>query len=184
MSMQCTRRFIETNFLQIFSKKSKINLIHYIWGYLHYYGIVVLIVAKADGFITGQLSKPSTSYNFTNILLVTSTSILFLFFWYKQYETNMIFINLRKVSDGKVKTESHLLPQGGWFNYVSSPHMLTEIAMYLTLYALLHENTSYIYCLSWVLSNQICNALLTHKWYLETFKDYPKERKAIIPFIL
>lgn len=51
MVLQCTRRFVETNFLQIFSKKSKINLSHYLVGYLHYYGVMVLILAKAAGFI-------------------------------------------------------------------------------------------------------------------------------------
>lgn len=54
MTLQCTRRFIETNFLQIFSKKSKINLTHYLCGYLHYYGVFVLIVAKADGFVNSK----------------------------------------------------------------------------------------------------------------------------------
>ena len=78
----------------------------------------------------------------------------------------------------------HELPKGGLFKYVSSPHMSTEIGMYLILYALMYNNSTYIYCLFWVLSNQICNAILTHKWYLENFKDYPKDRKAIIPFIL
>lgn len=54
MTLQCTRRFIESNFLQIFSKKSKINLTHYLCGYLHYYGVFVLIVAKGDGFVRGE----------------------------------------------------------------------------------------------------------------------------------
>lgn len=54
MTLQCTRRFIETNFLQIFSKKSRINLTHYLCGYLHYYGVFVLIVAKGDGFTKGK----------------------------------------------------------------------------------------------------------------------------------
>jgi 3-oxo-5-alpha-steroid 4-dehydrogenase 3 len=96
----------------------------------------------------------------------------------------MIFINLRKLKDGKVATETHSMPKGGWFEYVSSPHMTAEVGMYLTLYVLLFQNTSYIYCLSWVITNQLSNALLTHQWYKETFKNYPKERKALIPFVI
>lgn len=30
------------------------NLTHYLCGYLHYYGVFVLIVAKGDGFINGE----------------------------------------------------------------------------------------------------------------------------------
>jgi 3-oxo-5-alpha-steroid 4-dehydrogenase 3 / polyprenol reductase len=81
-------------------------------------------------------------------------------------------------------TETHLLPRGGLFKYVSSPHMTCEVAMYSVLMLLLHSNTSYIYCLAWVITNQLSNALLCHKWYKETFSDYPAERKAFIPFVL
>lgn len=112
------------------------------------------------------------------------SSAIFIYFWYKQFESNMIFINLRKNKSGSVVTETHLLPKGGLFTYVSSPHMTCEVAMYAVLYALLHQNTSYVYCLAWVVTNQFSNALLTHRWYRETFSDYPKERKAFIPFII
>uniref|UniRef100_A0A1B0AFN8 Uncharacterized protein n=1 Tax=Glossina pallidipes TaxID=7398 RepID=A0A1B0AFN8_GLOPL len=35
MASQCLRRFYETNFVQIFSRKNKMNLFKYIGGYLH-----------------------------------------------------------------------------------------------------------------------------------------------------
>ncbi len=157
------------------------NLTHYLVGYLHYYGVMVLILAKGSGFVEGaELPFYTAKEAFLSIV----ATVLFVFIWYKQFETNMIFINLRKTKDGKVATEKHLLPQGGWFKYVSSPHMLTEVLLYLILFILLHSNTIYIYCLVWVLSNQISNAYLTHRWYLENFPKFPKERKAIIPFLL
>lgn len=118
------------------------------------------------------------------VFLAFLTSIIFVYFWYKQFESNMIFINLRKNKTGSVVTETHLLPKGGLFKYVSSPHMTCEVAMYAVLYLLLHQNTSYIYCLAWVVTNQFSNALLTHRWYKETFSDYPKERKAFIPYLI
>lgn len=118
------------------------------------------------------------------VFLAFLTSIIFVYFWYKQFESNMIFINLRKNKSGSVVTETHLLPKGGLFKYVSSPHMTCEVAMYAVLYLLLHQNTSYIYCLAWVVTNQFSNALLTHRWYKETFSDYPKERKAFIPYLI
>lgn len=109
---------------------------------------------------------------------------IFLYLWFKQFESNMIFISLRKDKKGKISTETHSMAKGGWFKYLSSPHMTAEVGMYLILYALLFKNTSYIYCIGWVVSNQLSNALLTHKWYKVTFPNYPKERKAFIPFLL
>ena len=118
MVLQCTRRFVETNFLQIFSKSSKINLSHYLVGYLHYYGVILVIVSRAAGFVRYSegifriLSKnvilhyvyfigpTSINFNFPELLLSATTTVFFLFAWYKQYESNMIFINLRKNSCG------------------------------------------------------------------------------------
>lgn len=53
MSMQCMRRFYETNFVQIFSKKSKMNVSHYVVGYVHYFGAIVGLLANTEGFVRG-----------------------------------------------------------------------------------------------------------------------------------
>lgn len=182
MTLQCTRRFIESNFLQIFSKRSKINLTHYLCGYLHYYGVFVIIVAKGAGFEGGEKTEFKITPN--EAIPALGLSIVFIYFWYKQYESNMIFIYLRKSKTGKVATEAHLIPRGGLFQYVSSPHMTCEVAMYCVLYILLRQNSSLIYCLAWVITNQFSNALLTHKWYQQNFSNYPAQRKALIPFIV
>lgn len=76
------------------------------------------------------------------------------------------------------------MPEGGFFDFVSSPHMFFEILMYVALTIILSGNSSWIWVLLWVVSNQIENAWLTHKWYLGTFPNYPKERKVIFPGIL
>ena len=39
----------------------------------------------------------------------------------------------------------------------------------------------YIFAIS--AANLVPRAIATHKWYQERFPDYPKERKALIPFI-
>jgi len=36
----------------------------------------------------------------------------------------------------------------------------------------------------WTAANLAPRAFSTHKWYLSTFPDYPKNRKALIPFIV
>lgn len=129
-------------------------------------------------------SPPKLTFEAYEVALAAITSVIFLYFSWKQFETNMIFINLRKSKTGAVVTETHLLPRGGLFEFLSSPHMTCEVAMYGALYILLHQNSSFIYCFAWVLCNQFSNALLTHRWYKETFSDYPKERKAFIPFLV
>lgn len=62
--------------------------------------------------------------------------------------------------------------------------MLFEILIYVALGIILQTNSTWIYVMIWVLSNQVENAWLSHKWYQSTFSDYPKSRKAIFPLIL
>lgn len=76
------------------------------------------------------------------------------------------------------------MPTGGFFDFVSAPHMLFEVVMYFALTVMLFGNISWLFVFFWVLCNQIENAWLSHKWYLENFEDYPKDRRAIIPGFL
>lgn len=54
MTLQCGRRFYETNFVQIFSKKSKINISHYMVGYIHYFCAILALIANTEGFVRGK----------------------------------------------------------------------------------------------------------------------------------
>ncbi|MGL5956334.1 MAG: 3-oxo-5-alpha-steroid 4-dehydrogenase, partial [Brevinema sp.] len=36
----------------------------------------------------------------------------------------------------------------------------------------------------WTVANLLPRALTSHRWYLDHFPDYPKDRKALIPFLL
>ncbi len=36
----------------------------------------------------------------------------------------------------------------------------------------------------WVLVNQVVAALMSHHWYRRSFRDYPPQRKAIVPYLL
>jgi hypothetical protein len=36
----------------------------------------------------------------------------------------------------------------------------------------------------WTVSNVLPRSLAHHKWYKSHFPDYPKNRKAVIPYIL
>jgi len=38
--------------------------------------------------------------------------------------------------------------------------------------------------LIWTIANLLPRAMNHHKWYIENFENYPKDRKAIIPKLL
>jgi 3-oxo-5-alpha-steroid 4-dehydrogenase 3 len=93
---------------------------------------------------------------------------------------------LAEIRRGSLKNKERVgQPTGGWFDYVSSPHFFGELLVYTGLCILQEFSNA---CMNLVLMfcviNQTLVALETHAWYVRTFKDYPKGRKAIIPFLL
>jgi len=75
------------------------------------------------------------------------------------------------------------IPKGGIFEYVSCANYAGEILEWLA-YSVACKNFAAVSFLSFTLSNLIPRALCHHKWYSQKFEDYPKRRKAVIPFLL
>lgn len=109
---------------------------------------------------------------------------LFLYAWYHQFQCAIILANLRKNSKGQVVTSAHKIPRGGLFELLSSPHLTCEVLLYLALSLILRQSPTFQFVFFWVASNQIETAFLSHWWYKKTFSDYPKQRKAFIPYVL
>lgn len=75
------------------------------------------------------------------------------------------------------------MPTGSYFELVSSPHMFFELVMYVALWGLLYPNRTFFCVMLFVFCNQIGVAHFTHQWYRSTFPQYPKSRRAFIPFL-
>lgn len=180
--LQIFRRFYETHFIQIFSKKSKINISHYLVGYLHYYGMILAILAHAPGFVGGTPLSLIYLRQLTDIRIIVCSAV-FLYAWVHQFLSNLILINLRKNKSGSVVTEKHLMPTGGYFELLSSPHMFFELVIYVAIWGLLYRNRTFFFVVLFVLGNQMEVAHFTHKWYQQTFPQYPKKRRAFIPYL-
>ena len=91
--------------------------------------------------------------------------------------SDRIIRNLRKPGETEYK-----IPYGGMFRWVSSPSYLGEITEW-TGWAILTLSFPGLIFVAWTFANLAPRALSHHKWYLETFPDYPKNRKALVPFI-
>ena len=75
------------------------------------------------------------------------------------------------------------VPYGGAFRLVSAPHYLGEILTWLG-FAIASWSLPGLLFVLMTMVNLVPRARSVHKWYLETFPDYPRDRKAIIPFVL
>ncbi|MFP4115253.1 MAG: methyltransferase [Spirochaetota bacterium] len=75
------------------------------------------------------------------------------------------------------------IPRGGPFRFVSSPNYLGEIVQWCG-FALATWSLAGLSFAVFTIANLLPRALATHRWYRETFEDYPEDRKAIIPFVV
>ena len=87
---------------------------------------------------------------------------------------------LRNLRNTGVTT--YKIPFGGLYKYISSPNYLGEIIEW-TGFALLCWNLPALAFCIWTYANLLPRSISHHKWYLSHFKEYPKDRKVLIPFI-
>ena len=103
--------------------------------------------------------------------------IIFIIGFYINISSDNILIKLRTNQKG------YVIPKGKLFNYVSCPNFFGEIIECLG-FAIMTLNPGAISFLIWTICNLIPRSKAHHKWYQENFKDYPKKRKAVIPYLL
>ena len=75
------------------------------------------------------------------------------------------------------------IPYGGLFRYVSCPNYLGEMVEWAG-FALATWSLPGLSFAFWTMANLLPRAVSSHRWYQAEFPEYPKERKAVIPFVL
>lgn len=103
--------------------------------------------------------------------------VLFLCGFVINKQSDAILRGLR--SGGK---RGYSIPTGGLYRWVSAPNYLGEIIEWGG-WALLTWSLPGMAFFLFTIANLFPRAIKNHKWYRESFASYPKERKALIPFI-
>lgn len=77
----------------------------------------------------------------------------------------------------------YVIPRGGPFELVSCPNHLGEIVQW-SGFAILCWNLPALSFAVWTAANLIPRSLSHHRWYRQRFPEYPRGRRAVIPFVL
>lgn len=91
--------------------------------------------------------------------------------------TEALLRGLRK--DGAT---GYVIPFGGGYRWVSSPHYLGEIVAFTGMMVAMGCPGG-LFVLTITLANLVPRAAATHAWYREQFPDYPNERRALVPLL-
>ncbi|XP_071787043.1 polyprenal reductase-like [Asterias amurensis] len=178
--IQGVRRLYECLVISSYSN-STIHISHYILGLLFYAFAGINVVAEGPE-LTGKVQMDSVRQLAEQLEWFHVAGIL-MFLWatYHHHVAHKIFAGLRTGH----KDRSHRIPHGDWFELVSSPHYLAEILIYASLIIVLGFQHSMIYLVFFfTLANQVFASISVHEWYRQKFDNYPKGRKAIIPWLL
>lgn len=76
----------------------------------------------------------------------------------------------------------YTIPRGGLFRWVSCPNYLGEIVEWCGWAILVWSWPGLLFAV-WTAANLVPRARAHHAWYRERFPDYPRERRAVIPFL-
>ncbi|MDB3996514.1 hypothetical protein N9458_00615 [Gammaproteobacteria bacterium] len=104
--------------------------------------------------------------------------LLFLVGMYINIRSDYLIVSLRRE-----KGPGYHLPNKFMHKYLSAPNYFGEIVEWIG-WAILTWSISGLVFALWTIANLFPRALAHHRWYQEKFKDYPKNRKAIIPGII
>jgi len=91
----------------------------------------------------------------------------------------LYFFSREEVERGE---KIYRIPTEGLFRWVSSPSYLTELVAWAG-FALCTWSLAGVFIFVISAANLVPRAIATHQWYREKFSDYPKERRALIPYI-
>jgi len=79
--------------------------------------------------------------------------------------------------------DDYKVPQGFLYRWVSCPNYLCESVQWFG-WALMTLSPAGFVFFAWTVANLMPRAISHHRWYRETFPDYPNERKAFIPYVV
>lgn len=83
----------------------------------------------------------------------------------------------------RLKNRQYFIPRGGLFELVACPHYLFEILAWLGIALMSRHLFLYLVAVA-MTAYLVQRALKTQNWYREHFPNYPKNRKALFPFVL
>ena len=93
-------------------------------------------------------------------------------------QSDAILAQLRKPGETAYK-----IPHGGLYRWVSNPNYLGELIQWCG-FAIACWSLPALAFVCICIGNLLPRAISNHRWYHENFKDYPKQRKSLIPFII
>jgi len=165
------KRELETIFIHRFGNDTMpwMNIVKNCFGYWFVFGVCCMY------FFLKPSYKPAVWVDETVSIILAG---FFIFFEILNLITHVVLRNLRQVG-----TNQRGIPQGWGFGFVSCANYFWETLSWFTFAVFVQNWGAYLFLIMGFVQMLIW-AQEKHKRYLREFPDYPKDRKAMIPFII
>lgn len=158
-----TKRCLEVLFLHKYSGPMEILTTLAITGFY------TLVAAGASALNATPLARPDAWFWLGLLLFATGEALNF---WHHK-----ILANLRQNAAG------YLIPHAGLFKLVACPHYLFELLAWLGL-ALISRHLFLFIAFVGMFGYLLARSIKTLAWYRAQLADFPKDRKALIPWLI
>ena len=132
-------------------------------------GFYALVAAGIVSLNAAPLTRPDSLFWLGTLLFASGEALNF---WHHKL-----------LADLRGAGSEYVLPRGGWFERVACPHYLFELLAWLGIALLSRHLFAYI-AFAGMFGYLLARSLKTLSWYRAKFPDFPKERKALIPWLL
>ena len=105
-------------------------------------------------------------------------AVVFLTGWAINHHADHVLRNLRAPGETGYK-----IPHGGLYGLISCPNYFGEIVEWIGFAIAAWTFPAAVFA-GFTFANLFPRALDHHRWYRGKFEDYPKRRKAIVPFLI
>jgi len=141
--------------------------------------VMAILFNSGNGFLNGEyLSRAAYPVGWLTDPRFIAGLLLFWTGLTVNLHSDGILRRLRTKGD-----HGYRIPRGGLFRYVSCANYLGEIVEW-SGWACMTWSWAGLSFAFWTACNLVPRALSHHRWYRETFSDYPSKRRAVIPFLI
>lgn len=200
MELHVMRRLYETLYVFNYSSSARMHIFGYLTGLFFYIAaplsLCTCCAVEVFNFTADQVAEINVEGR--DLLSITGSdwwgyvkpitklgwfewigAAIFIWGWVHQCRCHAILGSIRKERTGEYR-----IPHGDWFELVSSPHYLAEMVIYAGLLVASGGADFTIWLLFvFVVANLGFAATETQRWYLHKFEDYPRKRRACLPYI-
>jgi len=144
--------------------------------------LMAIVFNTTNGYLNGW-SIASQADKYSEVWITSPQFIIGVLVFFSGMALNKIsdrqLARLGRAGDGQ---GGYQVPHGLAYRWVSCPNYLGEIIQWTGWAVATWSLAGWVFAI-WTMANLAPRALANHRWYRETFEDYPAQRRALIPYL-